>query len=401
MINSFSYASSHLSQLIRTSSSSSLRRSTTIRFISSIENPIQSNHPSSSSIIHSNHPNRSSPSQTHPTPTRDQPALTKPSSSNIDPHHHNRSIAQPKCSPPKNQVIKLTPKAIDHLSNLLDGSDPKFIRIGLKNKGCAGLAYNLDYVDRPGKFDEVVTTRNDRGKEIKVLIDSRALLSIIGSTMDWQESQLGNRFVFDNPNIKESCGCGESFLVWFLPSGSSLDQSPPPPSISIKHSSLGKLGWSFFHFQINRKILREAFFFFFFFWKDQPWFFFFFLSFFHHWNRPRTLACIVIINDSYLPILPSVLHQDFLLLTLSFVSTLLSSPCPSSIPSSHFIPLRSSRKEPILIKIKLDKTPQRVPHQLWLIDSLRPPLPFTQFLIDPCVMLRSVPFDYPFDVTIF
>lgn len=199
-----------------------------------------------------------------------------------------------------------------------------------------------------------------------------------------------------NPAVAVKASWSDSYLV----DHHSINP-PPPPSISIKHSSLGKLGWSFFHFQINRKILREAFFFFFFFWKDQPWFFFFFLSFFHHWNRPRTLACIVIINDSYLPILPSVLHQDFLLLTLSFVSTLLSSPCPSSIPSSHFIPLRSSRKEPILIKIKLDKTPQRVPHQLWLIDSLRPPLPFTQFLIDPCVMLRSVPFDYPFDVTIF
>lgn len=75
------------------------------------------------------------------------------------------------------------------------------------------MAYNLDYVDQPGKFDEVVVTKNQAGQEIKVLIDSRALFSIIGSTMDWQESKLGNKFVFDNPNIKEECGCGESFLV--------------------------------------------------------------------------------------------------------------------------------------------------------------------------------------------
>jgi len=75
------------------------------------------------------------------------------------------------------------------------------------------MAYNLDYVDQPGKFDEVVVTQNEQGREIKVLIDSRALFSIIGSTMDWQESKLGNKFVFDNPNIKEECGCGESFLV--------------------------------------------------------------------------------------------------------------------------------------------------------------------------------------------
>ncbi|POV99397.1 hypothetical protein PSHT_13561 [Puccinia striiformis] len=105
------------------------------------------------------------------------------------------------------------PKAIDHLSTLLDGPQPKLIRIGVKNKGCAGMAYNLDYVNQPGKFDEIVVTQNSLGQEIKVLIDSRALFSIIGSTMDWQESKLGNKFVFDNPNIKEECGCGESFLV--------------------------------------------------------------------------------------------------------------------------------------------------------------------------------------------
>ncbi|POW00972.1 hypothetical protein PSHT_12776 [Puccinia striiformis] len=114
---------------------------------------------------------------------------------------------------PAKQVINLTPKAIDHLSTLLDGPQPKLIRIGVKNKGCAGMAYNLDYVDQPGKFDEIVVTENSLGQEIRVLIDSRALFSIIGSTMDWQESKLGNKFVFDNPNIKEECGCGESFLV--------------------------------------------------------------------------------------------------------------------------------------------------------------------------------------------
>ncbi|PLW45082.1 hypothetical protein PCANC_09530 [Puccinia coronata f. sp. avenae] len=118
-----------------------------------------------------------------------------------------------RTSKPAKQVINLTPKAIDHLSALLEGPNPKLIRIGVKNKGCAGMAYNLDYVDQPGKFDEVVVTKNQHGHEIKVLIDSRALFSIIGSTMDWQESKLGNKFVFDNPNIKEECGCGESFLV--------------------------------------------------------------------------------------------------------------------------------------------------------------------------------------------
>jgi iron-sulfur cluster assembly 1 len=78
----------------------------------------------------------------------------------------------------------------------------------VKNKGCAGLAYHLEYVDKPGKFDEIVEQDG-----VKVLIDSRALLSIIGSRMDFVEDRLSARFVFDNPHVKGSCGCGESFSV--------------------------------------------------------------------------------------------------------------------------------------------------------------------------------------------
>ncbi len=96
----------------------------------------------------------------------------------------------------------------------------------MKNKGCAGLSYHLEYVDQPGKFDEVVEQDG-----VKVVIDSKALFSIIGSEMDWQEdalrfvscsisypslthiSQLSAKFAFNNPNIKDACGCGESFTV--------------------------------------------------------------------------------------------------------------------------------------------------------------------------------------------
>lgn len=150
------------------------------------------------------------PSQTHRETTSSAPNLTQQSPAKTPASQVKRTT---RTSKPAKQVINLTTRAIDHLSTLLDGPNPKLIRIGVKNKGCAGMAYNLDYVDQPGKFDEVVVTKNEEGKEIKVLIDSRALFSIIGSTMDWQESKLGNKFVFDNPNIKEECGCGESFLV--------------------------------------------------------------------------------------------------------------------------------------------------------------------------------------------
>ncbi|KAI0389700.1 hypothetical protein F5Y17DRAFT_447959 [Xylariaceae sp. FL0594] len=105
-------------------------------------------------------------------------------------------------------AIRLTPSAVEHLRGLLDLPEPKLIRIGVRNRGCSGLQYHLEYVDRPGAFDEEVEQDG-----VKVLIDSKALFSIIGSEMDWVEDKLNQRFVFHNPNIKEECGCGESFMV--------------------------------------------------------------------------------------------------------------------------------------------------------------------------------------------
>lgn len=109
---------------------------------------------------------------------------------------------------PRKAAISITPPALLHLRNLLEQPDPKMIRVGVKNRGCSGLAYHLEYVEKPGAFDEVVEQDG-----VKVLVDSKALFSIIGSEMDWQEDQLSTRFVFKNPNIKEQCGCGESFMV--------------------------------------------------------------------------------------------------------------------------------------------------------------------------------------------
>ncbi|KAJ5432241.1 uncharacterized protein N7458_011397 [Penicillium daleae] len=105
-------------------------------------------------------------------------------------------------------AMKLTPLATEQLRKLMVQPEPKFIRVGVKNRGCSGLAYHLEYVEKPGKFDEIVEQDG-----VKVLIDSKALFSIIGSEMDWHEDPLSRRFVFRNPNIKEECGCGESFMV--------------------------------------------------------------------------------------------------------------------------------------------------------------------------------------------
>jgi iron-sulfur cluster assembly 1 len=71
------------------------------------------------------------------------------------------------------------------LRSLLAGPTPQYIRVGVRNKGCAGMSYHLEYVDKPGKFDEKVEQDG-----VTVLIDSKALFSIIGSEMDWVEDRL-------------------------------------------------------------------------------------------------------------------------------------------------------------------------------------------------------------------
>ena len=108
---------------------------------------------------------------------------------------------------PRKAAMNITAGALEHLKELLE-QDQKMIRVGVKNRGCSGLAYHLEYVDKPHKFDEVVEQDG-----VKVLVDSKALFSIIGSEMDWLEDKLSARFIFRNPNITEQCGCGESFSV--------------------------------------------------------------------------------------------------------------------------------------------------------------------------------------------
>lgn len=93
-------------------------------------------------------------------------------------------------------AMKLTPAAVEQLRTLLDQPDPKLIKVGVRNRGCSGLTYHLEYVDKAEAFDEVVEQDG-----VKVLVDSKALFSIIGSEMDWAEDKLNQRFVFRNPNI--------------------------------------------------------------------------------------------------------------------------------------------------------------------------------------------------------
>ncbi|GAA6018252.1 hypothetical protein JCM10207_002885 [Rhodosporidiobolus poonsookiae] len=119
-----------------------------------------------------------------------------------------KETARRRVARPRKAALSLSPGAVERIRGLLDSPEPKLIRVGVRNKGCAGMSYHLEYVDKPDKFDEVVEQDG-----VKVVIDSKALFSIIGSEMDWQEDALQARFVFNNPNIKDACGCGESFIV--------------------------------------------------------------------------------------------------------------------------------------------------------------------------------------------
>jgi iron-sulfur cluster assembly protein len=123
---------------------------------------------------------------------KSKPVTTAPTTSSTLAEKPRRKLRARKAA------MKLTPLAVEQLRKLLSQPDPKFIRVGVKNRGCSGLAYHLEYVEKPGAFDEVVEQDG-----VKVLIDSKALFSIIGSEMDWQEDKLSRKFVFRNPNISK------------------------------------------------------------------------------------------------------------------------------------------------------------------------------------------------------
>ncbi len=88
------------------------------------------------------------------------------------------------------------------------GQEGKLLRISVNTKGCSGLAYDMSWVDAPGPGDEVVTSN-----DVTVLVDRKASLFLIGTTMDYEVKALSSGFTFTNPNEKGRCGCGESFHV--------------------------------------------------------------------------------------------------------------------------------------------------------------------------------------------
>ncbi|XP_074611900.1 iron-sulfur cluster assembly 1 homolog, mitochondrial-like [Acropora palmata] len=118
-----------------------------------------------------------------------------------------RAVSKPRKFAARRAAITLTPAAVEKLKSLLKSEvENTALRIGVKQKGCNGLSYTLDYAIEKGKFDEEVYQDG-----VKMWIDSKAQLSLLGTEMDYIEHKLASEFVFNNPNIKGTCGCGESF----------------------------------------------------------------------------------------------------------------------------------------------------------------------------------------------
>jgi iron-sulfur cluster assembly protein len=120
------------------------------------------------------------------------------------------AAAAPRPRRPRPQVMSVTPAAAERVKALIDKRDKPTagIRIGVRSKGCSGMSYTLEYAEKQEPMDEVVETEG-----VKLLIDPKASLFLIGTVMDFEEDKLKAGFVFRNPNEKGRCGCGESFHV--------------------------------------------------------------------------------------------------------------------------------------------------------------------------------------------
>ena len=107
-------------------------------------------------------------------------------------------------------ALNLTPSALDRIATLMAKapSDAIGVKLSTPRRGCSGLAYSVDYVDEAAAFDERIDTPGGT-----LFVDGGSILYLIGSTMDWVEDDFTAGFVFQNPNAKGACGCGESFTV--------------------------------------------------------------------------------------------------------------------------------------------------------------------------------------------
>jgi len=118
--------------------------------------------------------------------------------------------ATPRPRRPRPQVVSLTPAAADRVREIIARSDSPIagLRVGVKNGGCAGQQYVLDYAKSVDPLDEVVTDQ-----DVTILVQPSAVLFLLGTVIDYEVTRLSSKFVFRNPNQTDACGCGESVTI--------------------------------------------------------------------------------------------------------------------------------------------------------------------------------------------
>ena len=109
---------------------------------------------------------------------------------------------------PRPKLVTLTDAAAARVREILDERGEGYLRVGVKNGGCAGMEYVMDYVSEIEKFDELV-----EDKDVQIVVDAKAVLFILGSVVDYEVEVLSSRFTFKNPNQTDACGCGESVTI--------------------------------------------------------------------------------------------------------------------------------------------------------------------------------------------
>lgn len=111
---------------------------------------------------------------------------------------------------PRPQVVTLTEAAAERVREIMARAEVPYagLRVGVKNGGCAGQEYIIEYAAEAGPLDEVV---EDKG--VKILIEPSAVLFLLGTVVDYESSKLAAKFVFRNPNETDACGCGESVTI--------------------------------------------------------------------------------------------------------------------------------------------------------------------------------------------
>ncbi len=109
---------------------------------------------------------------------------------------------------PRPKVVTLSDAAATRVREVMLDKGAGFLRVGVKNAGCAGMEYTMDYVDAVSANDERVDD-----KDVSIVIDAKAVLFLLGSLVDYEVTPMHSRFTFRNPNQTDACGCGESVTI--------------------------------------------------------------------------------------------------------------------------------------------------------------------------------------------